>query len=133
MTTNAVFHHIGYAVNDIVKAKNEFIESGYNVSETVIEPIQRVYVSYARKEGNPTIELLQPLDEKSPIVKILSKNGPIPYHICYSVPDIKSAMEELRGRRYLPLGKPIPGHGLDDALMVFMFKKELGLLQLVQL
>lgn len=133
MTNEAKFHHIGYAVNDIEKAKREFTESGFDVSDTVIEPVQKVYVSYARKDGNPTIELLQPLDDESPIVKILTKNGPTPYHICYSVPDIKTAMEELRRRKYLPLGKPVPGHGLDDALMVFMFKKEIGLVQLVQL
>lgn len=133
MTTKAIFHHIGYAVNDIDKAKSEFADSGYDVTETVIEPIQKVYVSYARKEGNPTIELLQPLDDKSPIVKILAKNGPTPYHICYAVDDIYSSIAELRKRKYIPLAKPIPGHGLDDALMVFMFKKEIGLIQLVQI
>lgn len=34
-------------------------------------------------------------------------------------------MQELRARKFMPLAKPIPGHGLDDALMVFMFKKML--------
>lgn len=33
----------------------------------------------------------------------------------------------------MPLAKPIPGHGLDDALMVFMFKKNVGLVQLAQI
>lgn len=133
MTADAKFHHIGYAVNDIEKARKEFTDSGYHVTDTVIEPVQRVYVAYAKKEGSPTIELLQPLDDKSPIVKVLSKNGSAPYHICYAVPDIESAIRELRGRKYLPLSKPIPGRGLDDALMVFMFNKEIGLIQLVQL
>lgn len=133
MTSDAKFHHVGYAVSDIEKARKEFTESGYHVTDTVIEPVQRVYVAYARKDGNPTIELLQPLDDKSPIVKILAKNGPTPYHICYAVSDIEAAIRELRNRKYLPLAKPIPGRGLDDALMVFMFKKEIGLIQLVQL
>lgn len=132
MLTNATIHHIGYAVNDIDKAKKEFIDGGFSVTDTVIEPIQKVYVAYAKKEGSPTIELLQPLNETSPIVKVLSKNGCTPYHICFSVPDIEAAIESLRKRKYLPLSKPLPGHGLDDALMVFMYKKEVGLIQLVQ-
>ncbi len=98
MLENARFHHIGFAVNDIEKVKPEYVAGGYVVSETVIEPIQKVYVAYACREGFPTVELLQPLDETSPIVKILAKNGPTPYHICYAVDDIDEAMQELRAR-----------------------------------
>ena len=46
MLENARFHHIGFAVNDIEKVKPEYVAGGYVVSETVIEPIQKVYVAY---------------------------------------------------------------------------------------
>ncbi len=133
MLEYARFHHIGFAVNDIEKVKLEYIAGGYTVSETVIEPIQKVYVAYARRAGFPTVELLQPLDETSPIVKILVKNGPTPYHVCYAVDDINKAIQDLRARKFMPLAKPIPGHGLDDALMAFLFKKDVGLVQLAQI
>ena len=51
MLENARFHHIGFAVNDIEKVKPEYVAGGYVVSETVIEPIQKVYVAYACREG----------------------------------------------------------------------------------
>ena len=133
MLKNARFHHIGFAVKDIEKVKPEYEAGGYTISDTVIEPVQKVYVAYARRKGFPTVELLQPLNETSPVVKILEKNGTTPYHVCYAVDDIVEAMDELRKRKFLPLAKPVPGHGLDDALMVFMFKKDVGLVQLAQI
>lgn len=133
MLNNARFHHIGFAVNDIEKVKPEYVAAGFTVSDTVIEHIQKVYVAYARRKGFPLIELLQPLDETSPVCKILAKNGPTPYHVCYAVDDINEAIKEMRARKFFPLAQPIPGHGLDDALMVFMFKKDVGLIQLAQI
>lgn len=75
MLKDATFHHIGIAVASINSAKRFYLSAGYSVSDVVIEPVQKVYVSYAKKKGFPTIELLEPLDETSPIVNILKKNG----------------------------------------------------------
>lgn len=127
------FHHLGVAVKTIEGASPFYKNLGYSVSETVIEPIQKVKVAYARKEGMPTIELLEPLNEESPINNILTKNGCTPYHICYSVKDINQAISDLRSQGFMPLGKPIPGHGLDDAVMVFMYNANVGLIQLVEI
>jgi len=133
MLENGKFHHIGMAVASIEKATPFYRLSGYSVSEPVIEPIQKVRVCYARKDGFPTMELLEPLDETSPVSKVLQRNGGnTPYHVCYEVPDIKSAVGEMRKNGFMPLGRPIPGHGLDDALMVFCFNKDVGLVQIME-
>lgn len=132
MLENATFHHVGYAVNSIEEAKTVFLSMGYNISESVVEPIQKVRVAYASKSGSPTIEMLEPLDEKSPVVQILKKNGCTPYHICYAVDDLDAAIKEAKSEGFIPLAKPIPGHGLDDALMLFLYKKNIGLIQIMQ-
>lgn len=132
MLKNATFHHIGTAVASIDKAKGFYLSAGYEVTEPVIEPIQKVRVSYARKEGFPTVELLEPLDDKSPVCNILKKNGNTPYHVCYAVDDIQEAIKEARAEGFMPLAKPIPGHGLDDALMVFIYNKNVGLIQIME-
>ena len=105
---------------------------GYAVSETVIEPVQKVYVAYARKDGMPTIEMLEPLDETSPVKQILKKNGNTPYHTCYAVNNLQDAMADMRKEVFRHLGKPVPGHGLDDALMVFMYNINFGLIQIME-
>ena len=132
MLKNAKFHHIGTAVNSIEAAKPFYEAGGYAVSDTVLEPVQKVKVAYARKDGVPTVELLEPLDETSPIVNILKKNGCTPYHSCFAVENLQHAIKEARKIGYMPLGKPVPGHGLDDALMVFVYNKNVGLVQLME-
>lgn len=132
MLENAIFHHIGTAVASIEKVKPFYISMGYEVSETVIEPVQKVYVAYARKEGMPTIEMLEPIDETSPVKQILKKNGNTPYHTCYGVDNLQDTIADMRKEGFRPLGKPVPGHGLGDALMVFMYNINFGLIQIME-
>ena len=132
MLENATFHHIGTAVASIDKVKPFYQSMGYTVSDTVIEPVQKVYVAYARKEGFPTVEMLEPLDETSPVQGILKKNGNTPYHMCYAVDKLSDAIAEMRKEGFSPLSKPVPGHGLDDALMVFLYNINYGLIQVME-
>lgn len=132
MLENAIFHHIGTAVASIDKVKPFYQSMGYTVSDTVIEPVQKVYVAYARKEGFPTVEMLEPLDETSPVLGILKKNGNTPYHMCYAVDNLSDTIAEMRKEGFRPLSKPVPGHGLDDALMVFLYNINYGLIQVME-
>lgn len=50
MLENAIFHHIGTAVKSIEKVKSIYLSMGYTVTGTVIEPVQKVYVAYAKKK-----------------------------------------------------------------------------------
>lgn len=133
MLIDCKFHHIGNVVKDIDAARCVFATAGYDVSPVIEETTQRAKVSYARKEGFPLMELLEPIDEESHLNNVLRRNGCGPYHICYSVKDIHKAIEELKNKKYMPLSKPVPGHGLEDALTVFLYHSTIGLVQLVQL
>ena len=132
MLENATFHHIGTAVASIEKVKPFYLSMGYTVSDIVLEPIQKVYVAYARKDGFPTVEMLEPSDDSSPVKGILKRNGNTPYHICYAVDDLTVAIAEMRKNGFRPLSKPVPGHGLDDALMVFLYNVNYGLIQVME-
>lgn len=132
MLENATFHHIGTAVVSIEKVKPFYLSMGYTVSDTVVEPVQKVYVAYARKDGYPTIEMLEPLDDTSPVKGILKKNGNTPYHICFAVDDLNATIIEMRKEGFRPLSKPVPGHGLNDALMVFLYNINYGLIQVME-
>lgn len=127
-----IFDHIGIAVFDIEKASYDYRALGYKVGEAKNVDVFQAKAAYASKMSSPTIELLEPVDEKSPVAKILKQRGSGPYHTCYAVLDIKEAMSEMRKNSFLPIGKPVPGPGLDNALTVFMYKKSIGLIQLVE-
>lgn len=133
MLSYSTFHHIGVAVFELKITIPYYENAGYSISEIILEPVQRVKVAYAKKEGTLTIELLEPLDTSSPICSILKSKGCGPYHICYAVPNIQIAISDLKKDKFLPLARPVPGHGLNDALTVFLYNKNVGLIQLVEI
>ena len=96
MLSNFHFHHIGYAVTSIEKTMYYYIDGGYSCSSVIFDPIQNVNICFLTKEGEPMIELLEPVDENSPINKNLEKNGVCPYHCRLS---ISAAISLMRSKR----------------------------------
>ena len=86
------FHHIGIACRDIAKTQAFYLGQGYTASPVVEDPLQHVRISFLEKEGAPRIELLEPLDDQSPVARTLATSGVSPYHMCYEVQDIESAV-----------------------------------------
>ena len=132
MLKSFVFHHIGIAVKDIKDTADIYIGGGYFYSKTVFDPIQNVNICWLTKEGSPTVELLAPVDENSPVCKILEKNGVTPYHMCYIVPSIEDAAKELRKQRYVMVSKPAEAVAFCGSRVAFFFNKAVGLIELVE-
>lgn len=64
------FHHIGIAVKDINTTAMIYVKGGYIQSKIIFDPIQNVNICWLQKEGMPLVELLEPVDESSPIKNI---------------------------------------------------------------
>ena len=89
------FHHIGVAVKDIDKTAAMYEDGGYEMSDIIFDPVQNVNICWLTKDDMPTVELLEPVDESSPVCKTLEKNGVTPYHTCYVVDNIDDADVEF--------------------------------------
>ena len=46
--------------------------------------------------GGPLIELLEAVDDDSPIGKFVARRGPAIHHICFEVADLEAALERCR-------------------------------------
>ena len=125
------FHHIGVATRDIDTAIGVYEAMGYIRGLRVTDPIQRVEVAFMEREGHPRIELIAPADEDNPVNGILNKVGASPYHTCYEVPDLEAAMGAFRRKRFRPLSKPVPAVAFDGRLIVFMFSRRIGIVELL--
>lgn len=132
MIKRMVFHHIGVAVKDIEATAQMYVWGGYFYSKTIYDPIQNVNICWLTKYGSPTVELLAPVDDSSPVCKILEKNGVTPYHICYIVPSIEEAAKELRAQRYVMVSKPAEAVAFKGSRVAFFFNKNIGLIELVE-
>lgn len=74
---------------------------------------------------NSQIELLEPLDETSPIARFLEKNpAGGQHHICFEVPDIHVAKADMEAKGAKVLGEPrIGAHGTP---VIFVHPKDMG-------
>lgn len=87
-------------------------------------PAQGVRVCFI-DAPNTQIELIQPLDETSPIVNFLKKNpAGGQHHLCFEVADILAAVAELQAKGATLLGQPrIGAHGTP---VVFLHPRDMG-------
>lgn len=100
------FHHIGVAVRDLDSTAIMYEQGGYNRSALIFDPIQNVNICWLTKDGMPTVELLAPVDEKSPVNNTLEKVGVTPYHCCYVVDNLEETVAKLRKQKYIMVSKP---------------------------
>lgn len=75
--------------------------------------------------GDSKVELLQALNEDSPIAKFLEKRGEGVHHIAFAVDDIGTEVERLKAEGFIVLNET-PKRGADNKLVVFLHPKSAG-------
>ena len=103
-------NHIAIAVNNIEEAA-KFYQNvlGLNLTGVEVVTAQKTRVGFF-KIGESNIELVQPAEPDSPLVKFLETKGPGIHHICFEVEDVEAEV-----KAYLEKGatlidqKPRPG------------------------
>lgn len=119
-------NHVGVATPSIERSVETYrtLLGATAVGEPFDLPAQGVRVCFV-DAPNTQVELIQPLDDKSPIAGFLSKNpAGGQHHLCFEVPDIHAAVAELKERGATVLGEPrIGAHGTP---IVFVHPREFG-------
>lgn len=123
--------HIGYLTDSIEETAQVFSLLGYTCGAIVDDDTQRTRISFLTKEGETPIELVQPYEDNRTMLKMLSKRGNGPYHLCYAVDDIVASYEDLLSMDWLPLFKPVAAPALGNRLICYFFKQEIGYIELV--
>ncbi|MGM0424690.1 MAG: methylmalonyl-CoA epimerase [Thermodesulfobacteriota bacterium] len=86
--------HLGIAVHSLEEAR-QFYEGALGLSCEKVEEIPSQKVRTAFYElGEVHIELLEPMDEESPVAKFLAKNGPGVHHVAYATDDVQAQLEQ---------------------------------------
>lgn len=126
-------NHIGYAVRDIPKTAQYYLDAGWQLSEIFEEEVQQAKIAFLTKEGFPKIELVAPLKEgmPSPVGTYLQKIGCCTYHVCYDVDDIEQAVEDLFDEGFKPLFEPVESVAMDNHQICYLYHLHVGLIELV--
>lgn len=120
-------NHIAIAVPDIRAAMAQWQErTGAEISDIQTLPEHGVHVAFIKAE-NGKVELLEPIDEHSPIAKFLEKNadGGM-HHICFDVADLIASRDKLIAAGGRVLGTDEPCIGAHGKPVIFIHPKDLS-------
>lgn len=116
-------NHVGVAVPSVTEAMQTYkdLYGATDFTEPFDMPVQGVKVAFVNLP-NSQIELIEPLDEKSPITNFLAKNPKGgQHHVCFEVDDVHDAIKDAKASGAAIIGEPrIGAHG---TLMIFIHPK----------
>lgn len=118
-------NHVAVAVKSLDEAIPLFRDVlGLPVSEPEVVEAQKVRLVMV-PVGDTRIELLEPLDDESPIARHLEKKGPGLHHLCYQVDDVAATIESMLGAG-LKMIDPQPRGGAHGTRIAFAHPKATG-------
>ena len=120
-------NHIAIAVPDLRAAMAQWQKRiGAKISNIQTLPEHGVHVAFIKAE-NGKVELLEPIDEHSPIAKFLEKNtdGGM-HHICFDVEDLIASRNKLIAAGGRVLGSDEPSIGAHGKPVIFIHPKDLS-------
>lgn len=112
--------HVGIAVKNLEKSLAMWADS-FNLKVRGIEEIKErgVKLAHLDLEMGPSIELVSPCGEGSPLEKFLIDKGEGIHHFCFEVEDIEKVMVELK-ERGIQFVQDRPQKGAEGSLIVFI-------------
>jgi methylmalonyl-CoA epimerase len=115
--------HIGIAVDDVeavVECFHKLLGVRPYKAETVTEQGVRTHLLDA---GTAKLELLEALNEDSPVQRFLDRRGEGMHHVAFEVDDLSATISRLRDAGFDLLSEP-PQPGADDKQIAFVHPKE---------
>lgn len=121
-------NHVGVAtpsIADSAKMYRDFF-GATDITPRRAMPEQGVWVAFVNLP-NSQIELIEPYGENSPITAFLAKNPKGgQHHICFEVPDIIAARDDMRAKGATVLGTGEPRIGAHGTPVIFLHPKDMG-------
>lgn len=88
-------HHVGILVKRISEKLSYYKQLGFLVEEAIFtDPYQKIKAGKVHAHNGVVLELLEPLDETSPIYKI-SKSNLVYHHLCFEVDSIDEYIDYI--------------------------------------
>ncbi len=112
--------HIGIAVKNLEQSLSLWTGM-LNLKSRGIEEIQErgVKLAHLELEEGPSVELVTPWGEDSPLEKFLDEKGEGIHHFSFEVEDLKSVMERLKAKG-IQFVHEKPQKGAEGSLIAFL-------------
>ena len=131
-----IIHHVGLVVKNIREHYEKYYRDALgfkDMSEIYTDKNIGVKVAFINMNNKIYLELIEPLDEKSPVQNFLTKRGQTLHHLCFETNDIQNECDRLRESDYLITMQPTPAAAFNGRNVAFlMAKDENFLIELLQ-
>ena len=104
------FDHLGLVVKSLGKGR-EALAGALMIrdwTEEFRDPVNGVRIQFGRDPAGVVYELLEPLDESSPVHSALATSKAILNHVAYRVADLDAHAERMRNAGCMPTSEPKP-------------------------
>ena len=104
------FDHLGLVVKSLAKGRKALSEilSIHDWTAEFRDPVNGVTLQFGRDPAGVVYELLEPIDETSPVYNALSTGKAILNHVAYRVADLAAHAEAMRNAGCMPTSEPKP-------------------------
>jgi len=125
--------HLGMAVKDIEAASRFYSKSlGWKInSKVVYDPLQKVNILFMSDENGFVYELLEPIDDQSPVSRFLKKRVSL-YHFCYSVENLRGKINDLTKNGFYLISGPDKAIAFNGRLIAFLINRDNLIIELVE-
>jgi methylmalonyl-CoA/ethylmalonyl-CoA epimerase len=129
-----IFHHVGVGVLDLDRAIDVYAALGHSLLVKVDDVALNVRIAFVSPgPGAALIELIAPLAGEGPLTALMKRHIlPAPYHTCYAVSDLPTAICKLEALGFMRLTEPKPAVAMGGALIAFLSHRDVGLLEFVE-
>jgi len=116
--------HICFAVKNISEGITywESIFGYRQMTEVVVNSLQKVRVAFLCKEDSLLVKLIEPLESNQSLVNFVSRGGGF-HHLCFKVDDIGKQLTTLKEKGLLMLVPPQPGEAFNNHEIAFMLAR----------
>jgi methylmalonyl-CoA/ethylmalonyl-CoA epimerase len=129
------FHHIGFVVSSIHDSVQDFAQS-MDASwdgEIIYDPNQHVRVTFlhTQNEADPLFELVEPAEERSPVLSFAQKGGGL-HHVCYVVTALEATLAQCTSRGMIIVRPPLPAAAFGGRRIAWAYTRNRLLIEYLE-
>lgn len=119
-----IIDHICFAVKNIeegIEYWNKVFDYK-QMTEIVINSLQKVKVIFLKKKDSLTVKLIEPLEDNQSLLNFVNRGGGF-HHICFKCDNIDDELTDLRDKGLITLVPPQPGEAFNNKKIAFLLAK----------
>lgn len=121
-------HHIGYVVTNA--SDQNVVNDALHLVAEAEDDIQSAKICLYKNSQNELVELVQPLNETSPVWNFLQKQPNTIHHYCYEISE-EDLIKHVSENHLVKIMGPVPAEIFNNRMVVFYVTRDRELVEFI--